>query len=159
MLMPLQRADRRLNAQLLDSELDDTLESFEGGCNLGSSAVASLRGSAKKQSTGVAREKDKADRATYQTVLDPRTRLVSHAPNAPVFAPDQSFWHEKAKSTDSNVAAASLSPAVKPQSRRCIKPVSPGREFWEKIGFEDVKWSKWTVPAGACEDAECWALQ
>lgn len=72
----MQRADRRLNAQLLDSELDDTLESFEGSCNLGSSAVAAVRGSANKQSMGVSREKDKADRATYQTVLDPRTRLV-----------------------------------------------------------------------------------
>ena len=122
MLMLLQRADRRLNAQLLDSELDDTLESFEGGCNLGSSAVASVRGSANKQSTGVAREKDKADRATYQTVLDPRTRLVSHAPNAPVFAPDQSFWHEKAKSTDSIVAAASCSEASVPQVHKTHFP-------------------------------------
>ena len=74
----MQRADRRLNAQLLDSELDDTLESFEVSCNLGSSAMASVRGSANKQSMGVSREKDKADRATYQTVLDPRTRLVMH---------------------------------------------------------------------------------
>ena len=65
-----------MNAQLLDSELDDTLESFEGGCNLGCSATASVRSSANKQATGRAREKDKADRATYQTVLDPRTRLV-----------------------------------------------------------------------------------
>ena len=65
-----------MNAQLLESELDDTLESFEGGCNLGCSAIASVRSSAKKQATGMAREKDKADRATYQTVLDPRTRLV-----------------------------------------------------------------------------------
>ena len=76
LLLRVQRADRRLNAQLLDSELDDTLESFEGSCNLGSSAVAAVRGSANKQSMGVSREKDKADRATYQTVLDPRTRLV-----------------------------------------------------------------------------------
>ena len=74
-----QRADRRLNAQLLDSELDDTLESFEGGCNLGCSAVASVRHSANKQASGMARERDKADRATYQTVLDPRTRLVRQA--------------------------------------------------------------------------------
>ncbi len=74
--MHVQRADKRLNAQLLDSELDDTLESFEGSCNIGSSAAASVRRNANKQSTGVAREKDKADRATYQTVLDPRTRLV-----------------------------------------------------------------------------------
>ena len=74
-----QRAGRRLNAQLLDSELDDTLESLVGGCNLGCSAAASVRSSASKQASGVAREKDKADRATYQTVLDPRTRLVRQA--------------------------------------------------------------------------------
>ena len=77
LLLNVQRADRRLNAQLMDSELDDTLESFEGSCNLGTSAATAVRGSANKQSMGVTRNKDKADRATYQTVLDPRTRLVA----------------------------------------------------------------------------------
>ena len=86
-----QRADRRLNAQLLDSELDDTLESFEGGCNLGCSAIASVRYSATKQATGMAREKDKADRATYQTVLDPRTRLVRHALTSPLISAQQMY--------------------------------------------------------------------
>lgn len=72
----LQKADRRLNAQLLSSELDDSLESLQGESGMHSSVMASVRGNSRRQATGVARNKDKADRATYQTVLDPRTRLV-----------------------------------------------------------------------------------
>jgi len=73
----LQKADRRLNAQLLERELDDTLESLQGlDHTMGSSAMTAVRGNARKQSVGAPRTKDKADRATYQTVLDPRTRLV-----------------------------------------------------------------------------------
>jgi serine/threonine-protein kinase RIO1 len=60
----------------MTNELDDALESLEGGANMDSSVQAAMRSNSRRQATGNAREKDKADRATYQTVLDPRTRLV-----------------------------------------------------------------------------------
>ncbi|CAL8466744.1 g6280 [Coccomyxa elongata] len=72
----LQRADRRLNAQMQTNQLDDALESLGGSQSMHSSVAATVRGTARQQATGADRTKDKADRATYQTVLDPRTRLV-----------------------------------------------------------------------------------
>lgn len=74
--LSVQKAGRRLNAQMLSDELDDSLESLEGTSGMHSSVMAAVRGNSRRQATGVARDKDKADRATYQTVLDPRTRLV-----------------------------------------------------------------------------------
>ncbi len=76
--MSLQRADQRLNAQMLTNQLDDALESLGGRQSMHSSVAATVRGTARQQATGADRTKDKADRATYQTVLDPRTRLVRH---------------------------------------------------------------------------------
>lgn len=60
-------------------QLDDALESL-GGQRMHSSVAATVRGTARQQATGADRTKDKADRATYQTVLDPRTRLVRCLP-------------------------------------------------------------------------------
>ena len=76
----VQRADRRLNAQMQTNQLDDALESLGSGQRMHSSVAATVRGTARQQATGADRTKDKADRATYQTVLDPRTRLVRCLP-------------------------------------------------------------------------------
>ena len=77
--MHAQQVERRLNAQMLDRELDDALESFEGNHGLSGAALAAARDSGRRAATGPARERDRKDRATYQTVLDPRTRLVRAA--------------------------------------------------------------------------------
>ena len=73
----MQGAERRLNAQMLDCQLDDSLEALgDGARRLGGTALTDVRASTRRGVTGPARAKDRKDRATYQTVLDPRTRLV-----------------------------------------------------------------------------------
>lgn len=76
----VQSAERRLNAQMQTAELDDALESLGAGQAMHSSVRATVRGAARQGATGSEHTKDKADRATYQTVLDPRTRLVRCLP-------------------------------------------------------------------------------
>ena len=62
---------------MLDSQLDDSLEALgDGQRRLGGTALTDVRASTRRGVTGSARAKDRKDRATYQTVLDPRTRLV-----------------------------------------------------------------------------------
>ena len=56
---------------------DDTLAVLGGDYAMDASVATAVRGSARAQLAGSAsRGRDKSERATVETVLDPRTRLV-----------------------------------------------------------------------------------
>ena len=56
---------------------DDTLAVLGGDYAMDASVATAVRGSARAQLAGAApRGRDKSERATVETVLDPRTRLV-----------------------------------------------------------------------------------
>jgi hypothetical protein len=59
---------------------DDTLAVLGGDFAMDASVATAVRGSARAQlAGGAARGRDKSERATVETVLDPRTRLVRSA--------------------------------------------------------------------------------
>ena len=73
--------DAHIHGDMGSARYDDEPEEWDplaecGPANMHTSVVAAARQNAARAATGTTRRKDKSDRATIQTVLDPRTRMV-----------------------------------------------------------------------------------